>query len=76
MFASALGLAALAFVLIRTSKRIRGYLRYSDAIFPLALLNFGHANNLLQGLNSLNPTVTILAGVLLAVIARSRGPCR
>jgi hypothetical protein len=35
-------LSAMAFALIRMSKRLRGQMSYSDALFPFALLNWGH----------------------------------
>jgi hypothetical protein len=39
MFVSAFGLGALALVMIRLATRIRGCLKYTDVIFPLALFS-------------------------------------
>ena len=72
MFASALGLGALAFLLIKAAEQSRGFMRYSDAIFPFALLNFGHASGLLQAISNSFPITTVLAGVVLVIITRSR----
>ena len=72
MFFNVLALGMLAFGLILTARRLRGRVSCSDAFFPLILLNIG-----LYEIFLINFTVnlvmsTILAGVLLAIIARSR----
>jgi len=72
MFVSALGLAVLASLLIRTAVRIRGKVSVTDVILPFALLNFGYAWDLLQGFTINQTAPTLLGGILLAVIARSR----
>jgi hypothetical protein len=62
---------ALTFALIRTAQRLRGRLSYTDAFFPLALLNLGHYDPMLRS-NSIAITVVVfLMGVLLLIIVAS-----
>jgi hypothetical protein len=42
-------LSWLAFVLVRTARRLRGRTELADAVFPLVLLNWGHHADLMVG---------------------------
>jgi hypothetical protein len=48
MIACALALSAAAFACIRVAARLRGRTAWTDAFFPLAMLHWGHAPNLLH----------------------------
>src|SRR5438874_9352470 len=45
MWLNVLGSAAVAAILIRTARRVRGRASLTDLFFPLALLHFGHWEN-------------------------------
>ena len=47
-FASAVLLVVSAIVIVTAARRARGYARYTDIVFPLALLHWGHTRPLLQ----------------------------
>jgi hypothetical protein len=74
IFLNALLLGALAAGMMLAARRLRGRTSYFDAFFPLALLHLAHFDSvgLLQGWCVCNVAVTVLAGVVLLVIARSR----
>jgi hypothetical protein len=72
MVGTALSLSALAFAMIRIARRLRGHASYLDAVFPLVLLHFGHRENLLEGWDIHNSLFTVLASVVLLVIATAR----
>lgn len=72
MVFSAAALSALAAVLIRAVAAARGRTSVSDAFFPLLLLHGGHADNLLWFWQVGFVTSTVLAGLLLAAVVRSR----
>lgn len=76
MFFNVFALGALAFAMIWIAKRLRGWISYSDAFFPLVLLHWGQAANLLWGWQLQFVSSTVLAGVLLLIIVRSGSPFR
>src|SRR5215467_3770536 len=49
MFFNVLALGALGFAMIRAAQRLRGWISYSDAFFPLLLLHWGQAPTFLWG---------------------------
>lgn len=61
-----LSLAALGMIL--TAFRLRGRARFSDAVFPLLCVNFGHYENLLYNFPTSFILVTGLASLLLIII--------
>ena len=69
MFVDVVALGALAFWMIRVVNRIRGHPSYADAFFPLVLLNLAQYENLLIGWQVQMVSSTLLAGVLLCIIA-------
>jgi hypothetical protein len=71
MFLSVLLLGALAFAMIRAASRLRGTISYADAFFPLVLLHWGHAENLLMGWQVCYTLLIALVGTLLLIIVRS-----
>ena len=70
MYFGVLGLGALALAMILVAKQLRGTWSYSDAFFPLVLLNWGHAVNMLWGWQVQFFASTILAGIILLAIAK------
>lgn len=69
-------MAALAFGMIWTAKRLRGWTSYADAFFPLTLLHGGHYYNFLWAFVAHFFLVTGLAGVVLLLILRKNAPLR
>jgi hypothetical protein len=65
-------LGALTFGMIQAAKTLRGWMSYSDALFPLTLLHWGHFENLLLGFQVQFVSSTVLAGCLLVIIALAR----
>jgi hypothetical protein len=74
MFLNVLLLGALAAVLIGAARRLRGRTSYADAFFPLALLHWGHYDNLLCGFQLQLVASTFLAGVILVLMLRRASP--
>jgi len=70
MFLNVIALGALAFAMIRVAGRLRGSIRYSDGLLPLALLQLGQGENLLWSFQVAFVMSTILASVFLLVIVR------
>jgi hypothetical protein len=68
MYLNVLGLAFAAFVLIGVARQLRGWTAYADAIFPLALLHWGHWENLLWQWQVGFVIPMVLVFVLLAII--------
>jgi hypothetical protein len=68
--ANILALGALAFAMICTAKKLRGWTHYADVFFPLAVLNFDNEITLMGLGVSIVPS-TVVAGLLLLLIARS-----
>jgi hypothetical protein len=56
------------------ARRLRGRPSYSDAFFPLLLLNWGHAANFLWDWQVQFHLSTVVAGATLLLIARHRYP--
>src|SRR5262249_43867337 len=65
-------LGVLAAAMIEAARRLRGRMNYTDAFFPLALLNFGNHFNLFIGWQIQFIGSVVLAGVLLLIIVRNR----
>ena len=61
-------LSACAFVLMLAARRVRGWTSYSDAFFPLALVNSG--GGLLSNFNLQFVGATVIASMILWVIVR------
>ncbi len=77
MYFNAVALAFLAAVMVLTVRRIRGHTSYADAFFPLALLNYGHCENLLWSFQVEFVLSTLMAcGLLLFVIRSDQPPNR
>lgn len=70
MYLGVLTLGALALAMILVVKQLRGAWSYSDAFFPLILLNWGHAVNMLWGWQVQFFASTVLAGIILLAIAK------
>jgi hypothetical protein len=64
-------LGALSFGMIRAAREVRGSSSYADVFFPLALLHWGHADNLLWCWQVGFLLSTFLAGVVLLLIVRA-----
>jgi hypothetical protein len=74
MYFNGLILGCLAALLIGMARKLRGWTSYADAVFPLASLHFGHAENLLWSFQIQFTSSTLLACGLLGLILRSRQP--
>lgn len=70
MLFNAVALGALAFAMIWVARRVRGQTSYADAFFPLALLHWGHYENILWSFQVQFVLSTTLAGVLLLIVVR------
>jgi hypothetical protein len=71
MYFQVIALGALALAFMQTARTIRGRTIYADAIFPVVLLHGGMAENFLWCFQVQHTSATLLAGMLLLVIARS-----
>jgi hypothetical protein len=74
MIFSALSLGALAWALIHLAARLRGRSVWTDACFPVLLLNWGHCQNLLWAWQVAFVVSVVLAGTLLVLIAGAESP--
>jgi hypothetical protein len=74
MYLNGGALAVLAAGLILAMRRLRGRTMFVDAFFPLALLHWGHWENLLWCFQIQFVVSTFLVGVLFFVVLRSDGP--
>ncbi len=75
LFFNALLLGLLAFALIRGAEQLRGFPRFTDAFFPLALLNWGHTRPLLHNHYLIYAvSVALLIAVLLVIVRHPEGP--
>jgi hypothetical protein len=72
-FANVALLAALALTMIVAAARVRGRASALDVIFPVLLLHWGHSGNLIWGFQLFYVLPTVLAGIVLLVVATS-GP--
>lgn len=70
MYVNVVALGGLALAMIRTAQGVRGRPAYTDAFFPLVLLHWGHAQNLLWTWQVVLVLPVALAGVLLLLIVR------
>jgi hypothetical protein len=61
-------LGALAFSMIRVASRLRGSMSYTDAFFPLVLLQLGQLENLLCSFQVVFVMSVILASIFLLII--------
>jgi hypothetical protein len=73
MVANVLLLGGLSLALILAARRVRGRSAWSDAFFPLALLHWGHVENLLWGWQVGFVLATTLASLSLVLLVR-QGP--
>jgi hypothetical protein len=64
-------IAVLTYSLILAASRMRGYTSWTDAFFPLILLNIGHATNYLWAWQIQYFLSVLFVGILLAVMAQS-----
>src|SRR5262245_25563420 len=70
MVFNVLVLGVLAAAMIGAARRLRGGTSYSDAFFPLLLLNWGHYENLLWStMVCFLLTILLIGGVLLVIVA-------
>src|SRR5262245_13375668 len=67
-------LALMAALFILAARRLRGWTTYSDAFFPLAMLQLGQWENLLWGFQVTFICPIALVYVFLLVIVRDTGP--
>ncbi len=75
MYFNVVSMAALAAAMILAARHLRGGLSYSDAFFPVLLLNWGQGVNLLWGWQLEFFSSTVLAGiVLLLIVLRGNRP--
>lgn len=68
MFLDAGLLALLAAALVVAARAVRGKTSLADAFFPIALLNWGHSDNLLWFWQVGFVVATVIAGLLLALV--------
>jgi len=71
MFFNVFALGGLAFAMIKVATRVRGWISYSDAFFPLALLHWGAAANFLWGWQLQFISSTVLSGIVLLIIVQT-----
>lgn len=64
-------IAIMTYALIRAASRMRGYTSWTDAFFPLLLLNIGHATNYLWAWQIQYFLSVLFAGILLAVMVQA-----
>jgi hypothetical protein len=75
LYTDVLLLAGCAAALVSVARRLRGQAHWADAFFPLALLHWGHWENLLIAFQVDFVVSTALACVFLLLVARrARGP--
>src|SRR5262249_53999768 len=72
VFLNVLALAGLAALLIWTARAVRGRPACSDAFFPMILLHWGQYESLFISFTVNLALPTVLLGLLLAVLVRSR----
>jgi len=65
-------LSALSAALILAARRVRGRASFADAVFPLLLLHWGHAENLLNSFQIQVALSTALTGAILITVASAR----
>src|SRR5262245_42872182 len=65
---SVLAVGAVAFAMIWTARRLRGWTSFSDCFFPLAFLNFGQSGNFLWWWVFNHILAPVLASCLLLII--------
>lgn len=70
MYASVGALGALALVLMRRARVLRGHTSYADTFFPLALLHLGHWDSFLMGFQVVFVCPTVLMGMSLCLVLR------
>jgi hypothetical protein len=73
MYFNALLMSCLAALAIATARGLRGHASYTDAFFPIALLNWGHCENLLWSYQVTFSCSTFLISAFLLLIV-TRGP--
>jgi hypothetical protein len=76
MYFNAFALAGLAAALIVAVRTVRGSTHYADAFFPVALLNWGHCENLLWSWQVGFLVSVVLAGAVLVLIVTDGGRAR
>jgi hypothetical protein len=65
------GWAGLAFAMIVVARAVRGWTSLTDAFFPLALMHWGHAMNLIWNWQVMYVAQLILVGALLVIMVRN-----
>jgi hypothetical protein len=76
MFFNVLAVGVLAAAMILVARRLRGRTHYLDAFFPLVLLHWGHAANLLWGWQLQFFSSMILSAMVLLFIVQSGASLR
>jgi hypothetical protein len=74
MYFNAFALAGLAAALAVAARTVRGSTRYADAFFPVALLHWGHCENVLWSWQVGFLVSVVLAGAMLVLIVTGRSP--
>ena len=72
MYANVAALSFAAAIVIRAASALRGRISLTDAIFPLVYLHWGHAITILWSWQIAFVGSTVLATILLALVARYR----
>jgi hypothetical protein len=67
-FVSLAGVSAIALVMVRVARRLRGRLHVADAFFPVSLLHLGHWENLRMGYQLCFMLNLVFAALLLQTI--------
>jgi hypothetical protein len=76
LFLNASMLSLLSLGLLWAAKKSRGYFRYSDAFFPIVLLNLGHVEAFSWAQTFVYVTSTTLMGVILIIVVTLPDPLR
>ena len=74
MFFNTITLAVTALLMLATAAKVRGRVHFSDAFFPIAVLNLSQYENLLWGFSIQLVLASALACVVLSIVGRHGAP--
>jgi hypothetical protein len=74
MYFNVLALGGLALALVVVAKKLRGRLKFTDAVLPMACLHWGHYDNFLWCFQVGFVVPVVLTGSLLLIIVTSKSP--